>query len=178
MDYINKSAEMSLDGVYRYELVRDWDQDKPQLLFIMLNPSTADGCTDDATIRKCVGFAKQLGYGSISVVNLFAYRATDPKELTKAADPVSNPYNNVVIRRAASRAGMIIAAWGNMGEYMDRSLEVRRLLQEYPIYCLGTTKAGEPKHPLYLWYGLAPMLYKAAGSTNLLTAQNGLLPAT
>lgn len=167
MDYINKSANISNSGLYRYELVRVWDWDKPRLLYIMLNPSIADGLQDDATIRKCVGFADRLGFGSISVVNLFAYRATNPKELTKVEDPIGNMFNDDTILVAASNANLIIAAWGNMGEFMDRSIAIRRLLQRYTIHCLGVTKAGEPRHPLYLPYSQDPVIYKSANSTNV-----------
>lgn len=83
-----KSAIISECGKYRYSLSRIWDENKANVLFIMLNPSTADGDVDDPTIRRCIGFAKSWGYGGIYVGNLFAYRATDPKELLKVENPI------------------------------------------------------------------------------------------
>lgn len=113
----------------------------------MLNPSTADATQDDATICKCVAYAKRWGYAAIGVGNLFAYRATDPKDMKAAADPIG-PANDVALARLASQAGVIIAAWGAHGSYMGRAQAVLKLLP--PIQALHITRDGAPGHPLYL----------------------------
>lgn len=158
MKYIDQSATISADGKYRYILRRCWDNEKPSLAYIMLNPSTADGSQDDPTIRKCVGFAERLGYGSFSIVNLFAYRATDPKELKTIADP-EGPGNNAIIKNVCSAADFVIAAWGVHGGLRKRDTEVIKLLDCVKIYCLGITKDGNPKHPLYTPYDTSPEVY-------------------
>lgn len=144
------AAGLSPDGMYRYWLRRTWNEDKPVVCFIMLNPSTADAHVDDATIRRCVGFAKSWGYGALSVVNLFAYRATDPKELSKAADPIG-PENDVCIE-ATTLNRRVVCAWGCGGELKGRAKEVLESLRrrEIDVRCLGTTKDGHPRHPLYV----------------------------
>lgn len=148
---IIKDAILSNDGVYRYNLIREWDAMDPVMLFIMLNPSTADAVEDDPTIRRCIGFAKREGCGMIEVVNLFAFRATDPKELKTADEPVGVD-NDAIIQQAAEDADIIVCAWGTHGVLKKRNEEVISLLQSIgrtPM-CFGTTKAGHPKHPLYL----------------------------
>lgn len=143
-----RGAEVSADGVYRYKLWRIWDTGRPLALFVMLNPSTADANQDDPTIRRCIGFAKSWGYGGILVGNLFAIRATDPKDMRCAADPIG-PRNDEALGELHGQAGITIAAWGVHGIYCRRATEVVRW---WPgrVYCLGSTKDGHPKHPLYL----------------------------
>jgi hypothetical protein len=148
---VKASAVLSPGGSYRYLLSREWDEALPRCLFIMLNPSTADATQDDPTIRRCIGFAKAWGYGTLDVCNLFAWRATDPKALLKVADPVG-PENDAHIRRAAAGAGLVVCAWGNHGMLMLRGKAVNDLLRREGIAssCLGVTGTGQPKHPLYL----------------------------
>lgn len=152
---VEKSAVISSDGVYRYSLGRSWAPKWGRVLWIMLNPSTADENVDDATIRRCFGFTRDWGYGELEVVNLFAYRATDPKKLFEAADPVG-PGNDDYIDFAVSRAGLIIAAWGTHGSYRGRAEEVRRRYS--PLLCLETTKDGHPRHPLYIPLTAVPIV--------------------
>lgn len=141
-------AIIDITEKYRYLLWRIWDKTKQYAVFIMLNPSTADAQADDPTIRRCINFAKFMGYGGIKVVNLFAFRATDPLELKKVYDPVGRE-NKAYIQEAVKDAGVIIAAWGAKGKNMHT--DIRSLLSEVPkIYCFGATKDGCPKHPLYL----------------------------
>jgi hypothetical protein len=148
--YTRTYADISPCGKYRYLLERDWDNQYGNgAMFIMLNPSTADGEVDDPTIRRCVGFAKSWGYSSLSVVNLFAYRATDPKDLFKAAD-VHGPRNQEVIYDTSRRARIIICAWGAHGAWGEQDETVRGWLHNRELYALGFTKHGHPKHPLYL----------------------------
>jgi hypothetical protein len=154
-------ASMSACGAFRYRLWRQWDEGKPRVLFVMLNPSTADGTLDDPTIRKCLGFAKRLGYGGIEVVNLFAFRATDPGDLSAAGWPVG-PDNDTHIRTACGSVGGVICAWGSNVDRSpaakDRAAAVRSLLHEVWGRCeaLAHTKSGQPSHPLMLSYDRAP----------------------
>lgn len=141
-------ARLSEDGLYRYALGRRWG-DGPPLRFVMLNPSTADASVDDPTIRRCVGFARAWGYDALTVLNLYALRATDPRELWRAGDPVG-PQNDAYLQIAAeSGVGTTVVAWGANAR-PDRVAAFRELFAEHEVYCLGVTKAGQPKHPLYL----------------------------
>ena len=135
---------------YRYTLVRIWDPTLPRLCCCMLNPSTADIDQDDPTVARCGRFARSWGCGSLEVVNIFALRATDPRKLYDAADPVG-PANDAAILAAARRADMFLAAWGNHGALLARGEQVlSRLLQrDIAPHCLAITKQGQPKHPLY-----------------------------
>jgi hypothetical protein len=141
-------AMFSEDRRYRYLLWRCWNQDLAKAaIFIGLNPSTADETEDDPTIRRCIGFAKAWNCGGMFMLNLFAWRATSPKDLKRAADPVG-PDNDQYLKTFASLIGPTVAAWGNHGAWRGRSLEVRKLIPQ--LQCFGLTKQGEPKHPLYL----------------------------
>lgn len=153
-----KSAVVSSDGVYRYRLRRIWDTKKEHVLFVGLNPSTADANVDDPTIRKCVGFAKRLGYGGLSMVNLFAYRATSPKDMMRSIDPVG-PLNRFYLDVECALSFRIVAAWGTLGGYKDADSSFISLTSD-PIYCLGLTKEGYPRHPLYVKYETEPIIYK------------------
>ncbi len=145
-------ALISLDGKYRYRLSREWDAAANKMTFVMLNPSTADATLDDPTIRRCIGFARRDGFGGIHVVNLYAFRATDPKDMKRATDPVG-PDNDAMLRfafaMAADQGAPVIAAWGAQAD-PHRVLEVRSLMGDADVYSLGVTKGGHPKHPLYL----------------------------
>lgn len=146
-----------IDGPYRYRLWREWEPG-PRIAFVMLNPSTADAEEDDPTIRRCVGFAKALGAGAIDVVNLFALRATDPRELAKHSAPVG-PENDAWIVTAALECEMVICAWGAHAHARDRATRVLGILRcanRQPM-CLRQTKAGHPAHPLYLPAALRPV---------------------
>ncbi len=119
------------------------------VLFIGLNPSTADAFSDDPTIRRCVGFTKSLNYNKFYMANLFAFRATDPAAMKQAADPVG-PRNDEFLLSMAEESEIIIACWGNHGKYMDRDKAVLELLKGYDIHALNINKDGSPAHPLYL----------------------------
>jgi len=145
-------ATLSTDGRYRYYLVREWDAGAQKMTFVMLNPSTADAALDDPTIRRCIGFAKRDGYGGIVVVNLYAFRATDPKEMKRAIDPVGRDNDTmleVTFARAVRSGAPVIVAWGANADSW-RVREVKKLLAGANVYSLGTTKDGQPKHPLYI----------------------------
>lgn len=137
----------SPDRVYRYTLWREWSDDPKYVMFIGLNPSTADETKDDNTIRKCVKFAKAWGYGALCMTNVFAYRATDPRKMKAYAEPVG-PDNDKWLKECSSKAGLIVAAWGKDGAHMKRDLVVERLISD--LQCLGHNGDGTPKHPLYL----------------------------
>jgi hypothetical protein len=151
-------ATFSADRRYRYRLWRRWDRTRPVVAFVMLNPSTADARHDDPTIRRCVGFARRWGHGGIEVVNLFAYRATNPRALRTVRDPVG-PDNRRHIRGALRRAALVIVAWGAGA---DGSL----LAELVGARCLGLTRAGRPRHPLYLRRDVRPAPFRplAAGA--------------
>ncbi len=142
------SAILSPCGRYRYSLTRTFFTGRGRVLFVMLNPSTADAEIDDPTIRRCIGFARRWGFQELAVANLFAWRATDPRELRQAVDPVG-PENDRHLMRLSGCADAVIAAWGARGNYHNRAAEVLGLL-EGAIEHLGLTKQGHPKHPLYL----------------------------
>lgn len=152
-------AVISPCGTYRYALQRHRDFGAGSILFVMLNPSIADGQKDDPTIRRCVDFAWQWGYKSLWVTNAFAYRATDPKQLRRAIQPVG-PDWEVYTSELARNADKIICAWGgNIPHY--RHVFVAEFLRQFkPLHVLGLTKKGMPKHPLYLHKKTMPVLWK------------------
>lgn len=152
---LGSGANFSRCCSYRYTLWRRWDEERPAVMIIGLNPSTADARQDDPTIRRCIGFARDWGYGGLVVTNLFAFRATYPSDLKAAADPVG-PRNDSWIRRMAGQVETIVAAWGNDGVWLDRSARVRRMLAGR-LCCIKRNAGGEPAHPLYLPARLTPI---------------------
>ena len=142
-------------GAYRYRLWREWDVSKPSVTFVMLNPSTADAKDDDPTIRRCLSFACSWGFGRLEVVNLCAYRATSPKALLAADEPVGRD-NGVHFRAAVENASLVVAAWGNHGRNLVRPAFGR------PVYNLGLTKLAQPRHPLYVLGTTRPMGWSTA----------------
>ena len=148
-------AVFSRDRRYRYRLWRRWDRSRPVVAFVMLNPSTADATRDDPTIRRCIGFARRWGYGGVEIVNLFAFRATDPRALRAAHDP-EGPRNAAQVRRAASTAALVLAAWGADGAVGTRGAALERRLSPR-LRCLGVTRSGAPRHPLYLRSSARPV---------------------
>lgn len=149
--YIRKHAEISPCGLYRYMLRRIWDHERALVHFIMLNPSTADAERDDPTIRRCMGFAQQWNYGGIYVSNLFAYRTPNPEDLQDAAEAGIDPIGPECDRwiMFAANAPLIIAAWGAHPKARDRAKDVIRMFPQ-GLRCLGHTKEGYPRHPLYV----------------------------
>jgi len=162
MEYITSKAFISKDQKYRYYLYRQWDPTliRQTAVFVGLNPSTADANQDDPTIRRCVSFAKDWGYGSLAMVNLFAYRATDPSKLKTVDDPIG-PENDMVIKWAAGYP-FVLAAWGSHGTLLKRDKKVMALLSDGLVHCLGVTKKGQPKHPLYLARDTKPSIYRGS----------------
>ncbi|PWE48893.1 hypothetical protein DEM26_15720 [Thioclava sp. NG1] len=151
---------------YRYLLTRVWDDSKPRALFIMLNPSTATEVQNDPTVERCERRARALGFGAFRVTNIFAYRATDPKVMRAQEDPVG-PENDASIRESLDWASgpedRIICAWGAHGAHLQRGAAVEDLLRASgrALHHLGLTKAGAPRHPLYIAYEHQPELWFA-----------------
>lgn len=142
-------------GQFRYCLWREWTATNPTFaVFIGLNPSTADAYNDDPTVRRCLGYAKRWGYGALCMLNLFAYRATDPAVMKSFPSPIG--FNNDYwICRLTGQASVVVAAWGVHGTHLHRDQAVMVLLAG-KLSCLQTTLAGHPSHPLYLRANLLP----------------------
>lgn len=155
------AAVISDDGLYRYELIRRWGDD-PMLEFVMLNPSTADASTDDPTLRRCVGFAKQWGYGAVVVHNLFAYRASSPSVLVNVDDPIG-PKNRAYLGNEIGHCTIVgwganpaaVGWWNGYPRDITAALTKRKLL-----LCLGLTANGQPRHPLYVPSATHPIEWK------------------
>lgn len=164
--FTDYGAEISNDQLYRYTLWRRWSNELPMMVFIMLNPSTADATEADPTIRRCMGFAERNHCGGIRVVNLFALRSTDPAGLLTAADPIG-PGNDSFIEEVVAEYGQLVCAWGvnvRKKSWMRARVDhVVNLLREHRnLHALDLTDDGIPKHPLMLSYDLKPKLWKEA----------------
>lgn len=154
---MKRSAELSECGKYRYSLSREWDDTLPQLTWVMLNPSTADAEKDDATIRRCIGFAKRWGYGSIRVLNLFSWRATDPKELEREdIEPLGEApkyLQGIEGDVIAAWGGSVPKGWGRWDTYLTALMAQMHMKHEISRWwSLGLTKGGQPRHPVRLPY--------------------------
>lgn len=142
---------------YRYALTRTWDADAPRLLIVMLNPSKADERANDPTVERCERRARALGYGAFRVVNIFAWRDTDPFQMRKRRWPIG-PDNDAVLADGAAWSDSILAAWGVHGGHRGRGPLVAQALASFgkPVTHLGLTKDGHPRHPLYVSYKTQP----------------------
>lgn len=150
---------------YRYLLTRVWDPAGPRALFVMLNPSTATEVQNDPTVERCERRARTLGFGAFRVTNIFAFRATDPREMRAQADPVGPENDRAILDSvdwAAGPRAQVVCAWGTHGAHLDRGAAVERLLRGTgrELFHLGLTKAGAPKHPLYIGYDRQPELWR------------------
>lgn len=161
----NNHCDFSEDRRFRYTLWRVWDESKGYAQFIGLNPSTADETQDDPTVRRCIDYARRWGYGGLCMTNLFAYRATDPKEmkaywrsLQRFEQDEMFLQNISRVMRVTEGAGVVVCAWGanepTWGDAMRQNLE-----DGIPLHCLKLTKDGHPSHPLYLRKDLKPIPY-------------------
>ena len=151
---MEKKANISKDKIYRYTLSRTWDSTKPTVLFIGLNPSIADENIDDPTVTRCINFAKDWGYGTLLMANLFAFRSTYPKEIYLIDDPIGKD-NDHYLLECVKQSDLIIACWGNNGTYMDREKIIKELVPN--LYCLQKNKNGTPHHPLRLPRDINPI---------------------
>lgn len=159
-----RSAVFDETEVYRYSLKRIWLPEKEaprKIVFVMLNPSTADHLKEDPTIKRCMVFSFGRHYDEMEIVNLFALRATDPADMKAHVDPVG-PKNDEYIRKACGSAETVVCAWGAHGDHLGRAASVRNLLPDVPLRCFGTNAGGSPKHPLYLKGGLPLLAYQGA----------------
>lgn len=148
---------------YRYVLSRTWGSGNGDCIFVMLNPSTADAVQDDPTVVKCRHYADAWGFGKLVVLNLFAWRSTDPKILPSLQDPVG-PENDLHYEKILESAvnPQVICAWGNDGMLRNRGTAVsERLRCSRDLYCLKRNDDGSPAHPLYLNSSLRPIIFKA-----------------
>ncbi len=147
---------------YRYSLTRIWDPSGTRVHFVMLNPSTATEVQNDPTVERCERRARALGHGGFRVTNIFAWRDTDPRKMRAAADPIG-PENDRTILDATDWADVTICAWGTHGEHLGRGADVTNLLRATgaPLFHLGLSKAGHPKHPLYIAYTQTPQPWLA-----------------
>lgn len=158
-------ADISTCGQYRWSLERIWEERLPRATWVMLNPSTANAFEDDPTIRRCVNFSRRIGCGSLIVVNLFPYRATSPADCRFWMDDHPDYHkmmgiNAAIIQQRAVSSKYIIAGWG-AAQWIHDGVEDRTLsLFNDDVYCFGVTKAGAPKHPLYLPSAAPLMLYR------------------
>ncbi len=159
-DNAPSSAVYSPCELYRYSLTRTWDAMGARVNFLMLNPSTATEVQNDPTVERCERRARALGFGSFRVTNIFAFRATDPQVMRDAYDPIG-PENDTAILEAVHWAGRVICAWGIHGAHLQRGPEVFHMLKnrEVPLFHLGLSKAGHPRHPLYISYSVKPVLW-------------------
>lgn len=170
------SATISDCGLFRYTLERRWKYPtdlRDEVLWVMLNPSTADAETDDPTITRCISYSKEWGYNGLMVGNLYAYRATDPSALWDAADniDVRGSGNDQHLCRMAALAGLIVVAWGGHADE-KRACDVIQLLSGFqPLHCIGMTKSKMPWHPLYKPKNLRPFpFYARNGFTSNVSA--------
>jgi hypothetical protein len=151
---MKSSAILSTCGTYRYELRRTWNASKPAVLFIGLNPSTADADREDGTSRVCLNYARRWRFGTLLIGNLFALRSRFPQVLKAATDPIG-PHNDEFLRRLESEAALVVCAWGDPGSMFDRDKQVLASLSE--PHCLIRLKSGRPGHPLYKAASLRPI---------------------
>lgn len=156
-DYASADAEFSADGLHRLSLRRWWDYDRRPAVFIGLNPSTAGADEDNPTVRRCVRFARDWGFGGLVIVNLFTLIATDPKVLAKHERRSLPTANRRRMDAAVANAGIVIGAWGAgcpvaLPHWMLRE---RGIPHDYAV--LGLTKSGAPRHPLYLPASTVPL---------------------
>lgn len=147
---------------YRYSLTRVWDPAGRKVMFVMLNPSTATEVQNDPTIERCERRARALGFGGFRATNIFACRVTDPRAMRRLDAP-EGPDNMASILEGMEWADMVICAWGTHGAHRGQGGRVAAALQATgkPLYHLGLSKAGHPKHPLYIAYSRQPQLWAA-----------------
>lgn len=161
---MEKEAKLDKQRTYRYSITRTWDSTKKRVVFICLNPSTADEYEDDQTLSRCIDFSQRWhdgSYGSIEVVNLFALRATDPKVMKAAKDPIGKE-NDWYILNAVKNADLIIAAWGEHGSFKRRDREILTLIKNFSkeIHCLEVLKCKQPKHPSRARKDIVPKVFE------------------
>lgn len=177
-------AIFSADRVWRYALWRKWDSSLPPLMVVGLNPSTADETVDDPTVRRCLGYAREWGFGSLRMLNAFSYRATDPSDMFEAlahmkpsvmnaSNAVNLDYLETLAWATVKQNGAVLAAWGNHGAWMGQDALVTEAITRkgVGVACLGKTNTGQPKHPLYLRRDAKPVAFLGDGGRLCATDQ-------
>jgi hypothetical protein len=162
-----RQAAFSADRQHRWWLQRCWNPVQPQLLFIGLNPSRADGERDDPTLRRLMGFARAWGFGGLDVLNLFAFCSASPAVLRRSSDPVGAE-NDDCLQRGLAAAEALWLGWGNHGAWRQRDqqvldLMVLQLSAAVPLLALGLTASGQPRHPLYAPAAAQPLRLQHPG---------------
>ncbi len=151
-----KTAEISNCETYRYQLKRQWESEENLVLFICLNPATADAENNDKTCNRYIEFAKEHGYSGLIITNVFAFRSEFPNEMKNAENPVGL-LNDEWIIKSIRLCKAIVVGWGNDGAYQNRDIEVLKILKEHGkdklIFCLGKNTNGQPSHPSRLTKG-------------------------
>jgi len=168
--HMNRDCIFSPDRKYRYSLWRTWEDlfnvDSRFVAFVCLNPSVADERNDDPTVRRCVDYSKRWKFVTYCMLNIFAFRSTDPNVMLKERDPIG-PDNDRIILEIAREASLVVCAWGNHGAHLGRDRHVTKMLTGagVKLTCLRLTDAGQPWHPLYLPANLKPTPYENATKT-------------
>lgn len=152
-------AEFSPCGKYRYSFYQQWDASKPNVMFIGLNPTAMDDKQSNPTLKRCINYAQDWGFGGLYVTNLFALLALTPKDLKQAKNPIGQ-HNDEWLKTAANNCDLIIAAWGNDGDYLNRGQQLVTLIPN--LKCLKINQSGQPAHPLYQPKTAMPIDYKNA----------------
>ena len=152
----DNGADFSSCRKYRYTLWRTWSSNKPKVMFLGLNPSTADEVKNDPTVTRCIKYAQKWGYGGMYMMNIFAFRTTYPVELKKAKNPIG-PDNDKWIKLISNKVDLSVGACGNDGQYLNRSITIKQLVDN--LHCLKINNSGEPAHPLYLKASLKPFRF-------------------
>jgi hypothetical protein len=163
-----KGASFSLDRTERYRLWRIWRENESQfIMFIGLNPSTADEYYDDPTVSKCMMFAAKWKYAGMYMANLFAYRATDPQALHKKllTDGIDNTPNDRHLQYMMSQSKLIVVCWGNNGMWGNRYRQIVEMMRDKDLYCFGINQTGMPIHPLYIPKKTKLQLWRGAWGT-------------
>ncbi len=153
---MERIAKFSECRTFRYSLKRVWNHSGSKVLFIGLNPSKADESVDDPTIRRCIKFAKEWGFGGLCMVNLFAFCTPDPSDLLKVKDPIG-PENDIILKKLIAESDEIVLVWGNNGSFLERNKKILKQIKN--PRCLKVNKNGAPSHPLYLKGDLKPIPY-------------------
>lgn len=162
LNIMHKTATFSKSRKYRYTLWRGFTDlyATNYVVFVGLNPSAADEIFDDPTVRRCIRYAKDWGYDDLCMTNIFAFRATEPTIMMAEKSPIGR-HNDFFLRDTVRRASMVVAAWGNDGEYLDRGRKVKSMLSVLSkLHYLKLTKNNNPYHPLYLKKNLKPIKWR------------------
>ena len=159
-----RGAHFSPCRRWRYRLWIEWNQDRPVMLWLLLNPSTADEIANDPTVERCQRRAHASGFGSVGIANIFAWRSTDPAGLLATEDPVG-PENDAAIIDMATRADLIVCGWGKHGSLLGRGPAVEEMLRSrrairHKLHALKLNADGSPRHPLYVGYEAKPVAWR------------------